>query len=111
MIREVSTSENLDYSISYSEVFPATVNNNDCVSIVEQSAKGIGLDVQTIENPFKWSEDFGYFSGRYKTCYFGIGSGIDQPQLHNPDYDFPDDIIESGINIFYAIYKKTLCHD
>lgn len=111
IIREIAHSEKLDYIITYSEVFPATVNNDDCVRIVAQSASDIGMDIQIIENPFKWSEDFAYFSGRYHTCYFGLGSGIDQPQLHNPDYDFPDDIIESGINIFYAIYKNILTLD
>ena len=82
------------------------MNNDECVSIVEESAKQIDLDTEHIEKPFKWSEDFGYFTEKYEACYFGLGSGKDQPQLHNPDFDFPDDIIETGINIFYAIYKK-----
>ncbi|MCZ4693205.1 amidohydrolase [Ancylomarina euxinus] len=110
-IREISRSEKLDCEISYSEDFPATVNNDYCVGVVEQSAKHIGLDIQNIEKPFKWSEDFGYFTEKYNACYFGLGSGKDQPQLHNPDFDFPDDIIESGINIFYAIYEKALSDD
>ena len=111
IIREISKIEKLDCKISYSETFPATVNNDDCVNIVEQSAKHIDLDIQNIEKPFKWSEDFGYFTEKYNACFFGLGSGKDQPQLHNPDFDFPDDIIESGINIFYAIYKETLSDD
>lgn len=111
MISEIANSEKLDYSITYSEAFPATVNNDSCVRIVEQSAKDMGLKIQTIDTPFKWSEDFGYFSGKYDACYFGLGSGINQPQLHNPDYDFPDDIIETGVNIFFSIYKNTLSHD
>jgi metal-dependent amidase/aminoacylase/carboxypeptidase family protein len=64
-----------------------------------------------IEKPFKWSEDFGYFSEKYNTCYFGLGSGKNQPQLHNPEFDFPDDIIETGINLFYSIYKKIVNDD
>lgn len=111
IIREISKAEKLDCAISYNEVFPATVNNNECVSIVEQSAKQIDLAIQHIEKPFKWSEDFAYFSEKYNACYFGLGAGIDQPQLHNPDYNFPDDIIESGVNMFYTIYKKTLRDD
>jgi metal-dependent amidase/aminoacylase/carboxypeptidase family protein len=83
------------------------VNNDNCVNIVEQSAKHEELDIIYIEKPFKWSEDFGYFTEQYDTCYFGLGSGINQPPLHNPDFDFPDDLIETGINIFYSIYKRT----
>lgn len=108
IIREIAKAEKLDCNISFSEIFPATVNNDACVKIVEQSAKQIDLDVQYIEKPFKWSEDFGYFTEKYKACYFGLGSGKNQPPLHNPDFDFPDEIIETGINLFYTIYKKTI---
>jgi amidohydrolase len=110
-IKEISKSEKLHCEISYSEAFPATVNNYECLAIVEQSAKQIGLGIEYIEKPFKWSEDFGYFTEKYSACYFGLGSGKNQPQLHNPDFNFPDDIIETGINMFYAIYKKTLSDD
>jgi amidohydrolase len=106
IITEISKTENLGCKISYSEAFPATVNNDECVDIVEQSAKNIDLDIEYIEKPFRWSEDFGYFTEKYDACFFGLGSGKDQPQLHNPDFDFPDDIIETGINMFYQIYKS-----
>jgi len=111
IIRDISKAEKLDCKISYNEEFPATVNSDECVDIVRQSVKCINLEVQNIEKPFKWSEDFGYFTEKYNACYFGLGSGKDQPQLHNPDFDFPDDIIESGINIFYAIYNKIVSDD
>jgi hypothetical protein len=38
---------------------------------------------------------------------FGLGSGKTSPALHNPDYDFPDDII-LGINLFHQISKQIL---
>jgi hypothetical protein len=39
---------------------------------------------------------------------FGLGAGKDQPALHNPDYDFPDSIISTGIHTFYSITKILL---
>jgi hypothetical protein len=38
---------------------------------------------------------------------FGLGSGKSSC-LHNPDYDFPDDIILTGINLFHQISKQIL---
>jgi len=111
IVMEISKAEKLSCNISYCEVFPATVNNDKCVDIVEQSAKQINLKIKKIEKPFKWSEDFGYYTQKFEACYFGLGSGKKQPQLHNPDYDFPDEIIESGINLFYTIYKRVLNYD
>lgn len=111
IIKEISSSEKLSYEISYNEVFPATVNNDQCVDIVEQSAKQINLEVEHLKTPFKWSEDFGYYTQKYNACYFGLGSGNNQPQLHHPDFDFPDDIIETGIDLFYTIYKNFINYD
>ena len=111
IIMEISVSEKLRCEFSYEEVFPATVNNDQCVDIVEQSAQQLGLEVEYLKTPFKWSEDFGHFSERYNTCYFGLGSGTNQSQLHNPDFDFPDDIIETGTDLFHAIYRKAFNYD
>jgi metal-dependent amidase/aminoacylase/carboxypeptidase family protein len=37
---------------------------------------------------------------------FGLGAGLDTPKLHNPDYDFPDAIIETGAALFFNIYQQ-----
>jgi len=106
IIRDISHVEKLKCEIFYSEEFPATVNDSLCMGFVEASAIQNKLTIQTMEKPFKWSEDFGYYSQQYKSCLFGLGSGVSQPPLHNPDYDFPDDILDTGVNIFYGIYEQ-----
>jgi len=105
LVKEIAESEKLKYEISYSEVFPASVNNHECFKITEQAAIKNNFNKEYITKPFKWSEDFGYFAQEYKTCLFGLGSGISQSPLHNPDFDFPDEILETGINMFYTIYN------
>jgi hypothetical protein len=37
---------------------------------------------------------------------FGIGAGENCPSLHNPDYDFPDGIIETAIELFLQIHEE-----
>ncbi len=106
IIRDISLVEKLKCEISYSEEFPASVNDSLCMGYVEASAIQNKLTIQNMEKPFKWSEDFGYYSQQYKSCLFGLGSGVSQPPLHNPDYDFPDDILDTGINIFYGVYEQ-----
>jgi metal-dependent amidase/aminoacylase/carboxypeptidase family protein len=58
------------------------------------------------EKPFTWGEDFGLFTKHYSGAMFGLGSGLDTPSLHNPDYDFPDEIIATGVAMFYQISKE-----
>ncbi len=105
IIRDIAKQEQLKLDIEYSEVFPATVNNKECFDLIQQSTQLNNCDLNKIKEPFKWSEDFGYYSEKYKCGFFGLGSGINQPALHNPDFDFPDEIIETGVNLFYQIYR------
>ncbi|MEA1898583.1 MAG: amidohydrolase [Bacteroidota bacterium] len=106
IIDEICINEDLKYKIEYNEIFPATVNDDICVSLIEDAAIENNLVTEYIEEPFKWSEDFAYYTEKYKTGYFGLGSGINQPALHNPEFDFPDEIIETGIKVFSSIYKQ-----
>lgn len=108
IVAEIARKEKLGHEISFSEVFPATVNDETCVELIRQSAEEHHLPYEYLEKPFRWSEDFGYYTEKYRGGYFGLGSGEKQPALHNPDYDFPDELIGTGIMLFYAIYKKIL---
>jgi amidohydrolase len=96
----------IKYTISYTEEFPATINNAECVGIIKEAALANDIPLKTLTSSFRWSEDFGHFTQSYKAALFGIGSGIDHPQLHNEHYDFPDEIIEPAILMFKGILKK-----
>jgi len=39
---------------------------------------------------------------------FGLGAGENSPALHHEDYDFPDEIIETGAKMFYDIITHIL---
>lgn len=105
-VKQIAEKENLKEEITYTEEFPATVNNIECIKIIKEVIKENNIKEIKKELPFKWSEDFGHFTYNYKGALFGIGAGLNTPQLHNPDYDFPDEIIETGIMVFYHIAKK-----
>ena len=49
------------------------------------------------------SEDFGRFRRRAPTAMFFLGAGAGHPGLHNPDYDFPDALIEPAARILERI--------
>ena len=88
------------------EIFASTKNEDKAFEIVAQSAKNLNLPATQPDHPFPWSEDFGFFTEKYNGCFFGIGSGRNHPQLHNHDYDFPDEIITTGINMYSQILKN-----
>ena len=37
---------------------------------------------------------------------FGLGACENVPSLHNPDYDFPNELIPIGAKMFYQIIKE-----
>ena len=37
-----------------------------------------------------------------------LGAGTDHAALHNPDYDFPDDLIPLGARIFMHVARDLL---
>lgn len=98
----------LAHTIRFEEEFPATINNADAVGVIQRAAHKLGLQVQQAEHPFRWSEDFGHFTDRYKGAFFGLGAGLSQPQLHHADYDFPDELLATGAHLFYAIAQEIL---
>ena len=110
-VKQISKDENLKTEIEWTEAFPATVNNAEAAGIVKNAARQLNLSVNEIETPFRWTEDFGHFTKTSKAALFGLGAGTEVPQLHNPDYDFPDELIPSGINMFHQIIKQILLED
>lgn len=107
-INTIAHNHKLSVETEFTHVFQANENNLEAVEIIKQSAAVNDYALTEREYPFKWGEDFGLFTQQYKGAMFGIGSGLDSPALHNPDYDFPDEQIPVGILMFYNIAKKIL---
>lgn len=98
----------LTAEISYTEIFPVTDNDSTLIDYIERSARKAGKKIIWLNKPFPWSEDFGHFTNNFSAVLFGLGSGLKQPNLHNPNYNFPDEIIADGINILNDIRKEIL---
>jgi len=98
----------LAYEFQYSEIFPATINHPEAFQILAHSLDTIQASVKHLDVPFRWSEDFGYYSRDSKTCFFGLGSGVNMPDLHHENYDFPDKIALDGMKVFLAITDHLL---
>ncbi|XWN36731.1 MAG: amidohydrolase [Balneola sp.] len=106
--QDVALKHSLKREMLWFDYFSATKNDPFCNKVIKESAKENAFRLNQREHPFKFGEDFGVFTQRYPGAMFGLGSGEETPALHNPDYDFPDEIIETGIVMFKEIILKTL---
>lgn len=107
-IENICKSASLKYEISWTQEFAANQNHREAVDVIQSSAAELGLLYHERPYPFKWGEDFGLFTERFKGAMFGIGAGKEHPALHNPDYDFPDELIKTGIDMFRRIIDTRL---
>ncbi len=98
----------LEVHTRYKDIYPITKNDVSLASLVGDLATKASLDQHKLEAPFNWAEDFAQFSQKYKSFMFGLGAGIEHPQLHNADYDFPDEIIPAGWRMYVEIYNYYL---
>ena len=107
-VNEIASKFNLKTKIDWTESFQANENNVEAINFIRKSASKLNLNILEKELPFTFGEDFGLFTQNFKGAMLGLGSGENTPALHNPDYDFPDEIIETGINLFHQITKEIL---
>ncbi|WP_420578466.1 amidohydrolase [Ekhidna sp.] len=107
-VDQITEKHQLQSEISWAEEFSSNRNNPKAVQLIENVIDELGYEKEVRKRPFKWGEDFGLFTQKFPGAMFGIGSGEDCPALHSPDYDFPDEIITTGIKMFTTIVEKAI---
>jgi len=88
--------------------FAASINDADATEIAVSAMNAIGVKNSDLGLPMRASEDFGVFGWDAKAAMLCLGPGEDHAALHNPDYDFPDDLIPVGTAIFERIARDLL---
>lgn len=108
VIQKIADVHDLEAETSWTEEFEAVKNNENCMHFIKAVAEELDINTCVVDHPFPWSEDFGLFTSHYNGALFGLGSGKEHPQLHNNDFDFPDEIIETGVRMFREIIDQVL---
>ena len=106
--QEIAKKHGLAVDFEMLEDFSANENSEESMQMIRKAAEENGLSYTQLEKPFRGGEDFGEITRRYKGGMFGLGSGENMPELHNPDYNFPDEIIPSGIKMFKNLIDQVL---
>ena len=107
LVRKEATEQGLGIEITYDDVFEACTNDAGAVEILSQAVTGLAVPLHRTDLPQRFSEDFGQFGKGAKSAMFWLGAGEDHPQLHNPDYDFPDAVIPVGTGVFLSAIRQV----
>jgi metal-dependent amidase/aminoacylase/carboxypeptidase family protein len=103
--RKMSDMKGVHGDLRFEEYFPVT-RNEKFHSEVIAACNHLSVPFEEMEVPFRWSEDFGHFRERCDTHMFGLGSGEDTAPLHASTYDFPDELIDRGAEVFARLFYQ-----
>lgn len=108
LVVEAAAEGGLEHAISYHDIFFHCENAPEAVAHLEVAltSEGVRFDEGTL--PMRASEDFGRLRAICPSAMFFLGAGEKHPALHNPDYDYPDDLTGIGARVFMAVIRKAL---
>ncbi|RUL51898.1 MULTISPECIES: M20 family metallopeptidase [Lysinibacillus] len=95
----------LKVSFHYNDEFPETFNHKESSDNIRFAAKSKEMKLIELKEAFRGSEDFGHFTKLTKGAFCLIGNGEDYPHVHTYEYDFRDELIESGVELFKGLVQ------
>ena len=110
----IATAMGAKADVDFRVVFPPLINNNDEVQFAgDVAASVVGeQNVNRMNDLINASEDFSYMSNVVPGAYVTIGQGSDDDgwacEVHNPHYDFNDEIIPIGSSFFAKLVETKL---
>lgn len=108
LVQRVAGEHGLAFTVDYHEIFVASMNAPSAVEHLRAALDQEGVAHNEEALPMRASEDFGIFGHGAPSAMFFLGAGERHPALHNPDYDFPDDLIPIGARIFMRTARNLL---
>ena len=98
--------------VEYERMYPATVNTRDEALFGAAVAEELVGPERTIRDPdpSMGAEDFAFMLEKRPGAYFRIGQGGAESGcfLHNPRYDFNDEILPLGAALFVRLAERAL---
>ncbi|WP_259557638.1 M20 aminoacylase family protein [Vibrio harveyi] len=106
-------SAGVDYQYHFNNSFLSTINTPEETQHAIAAAEAVVGSDNVIGNcePFTISEDFSFMLREVKGCYILVGNGVGEcggTALHNPHYDFNDDILGTGMRYWQTLVKQQL---
>jgi len=113
VVAGICSAHGVEHEFSYQRNFVPTINTAAEAAIaarVAASVAGAG-NVTDKTGPVMTSEDFGYMLQARPGAYVLLGNGVDGVggcSLHNPHYDFNDEILTRGADFWVALVESEL---
>ncbi|WP_367989690.1 M20 aminoacylase family protein [Vibrio sp. NTOU-M3] len=113
IVRGACETHNLQGDVHVSREFVVCYNSEEQTEAAAKAAIAlVGEDkVDTNGEKKSFSEDFGFFAEKVSGCYVFIGNGTEGANgyfLHNPNYDYNDNILPVAAGFFCQVVEQQL---
>jgi amidohydrolase len=97
-------------TIEYVRYYPATINDADCANHVLEASRALFGRALVPDAPAATSEDFAFMLQEVPGAYvwLGQGSATHTAPLHDPRYDFNDDVLAMGAALLASLAERRL---
>lgn len=114
IVRHAAEASGAGYTFAFERGYPVlhnTAKETQFAAAVASEVVGAEF-VETDMQPMMGAEDFAFMLGGAPGCYVMLGARRDDEtepkQLHNPNYDFNDEIIPTGIRYWVTVAERFL---
>lgn len=106
----MAASHGVEISLEYRRGYPPTINTPAEADVCAEVAAGVGGGVITDAPPSMGAEDFAFYLRHKPGCYVWLGNGPGEGgcTLHNPNYDFNDEVIPVGVRYWVELVRRLL---
>ncbi|WP_299435884.1 M20 aminoacylase family protein [uncultured Rhodospira sp.] len=110
VVHHIAAAHGVQANLDYERGYPPTVNSAAETDLaVEVMRSIVGPDrVEADGRPCLGGEDFAFMLRERPGCYARIGAGVDRRGLHNPEYDFNDEILTLGATYWIRLVERLL---
>ncbi|MGC0225907.1 M20 aminoacylase family protein [Pseudooceanicola nitratireducens] len=93
--------------LDYDRHYPATVNDVAKSEFAAEVARDVSTQVEYREAREMGAEDFSFMLQARPGAFMMLGQGVDSAGLHQPDYDFNDEIAPIGASYFVRLVERA----
>jgi amidohydrolase len=110
IVTQTAAAHGCTASIDYHDGYPVTSNDKaEFAKVISLAREVVGeRNAIHLDNPTMGGEDFSFYGRHVPSCFFFLGlrpvsAGDDYPSLHQPGFDFNDEAMPLGIEMFVRL--------
>ena len=97
-------------TMDYVRYYPATINDASCAQHALDAARALFGSALLADAPAATAEDFAFMLQQVPGAYIWLGSGTGEhgPSLHDPGFDFNDEVLPAGAALLATLAQRRL---